>query len=173
MTKVMNIMSRNLARVDYSTNLLEATKVMSEKGSNGILVEKQGKPVGMLTERSILHRFVSMNVKPSDVQVGKIIGPLLKIDEDASTTTAARKLVENHLSRMGVLKDDKLVGWVTLSDIGRVASKNRLVDTLLQRHKTKTEEFICPNCKLGVLRKVVSRQGNILRWECPNCVHAE
>ena len=173
MTKVMNIMSRNLTRVDYSTNLLEAAKVMKEKGSTGILVERHGKPVGMLTERSVMSKFISMNERPSEVPVGKILGPILKIDEDASTTEAAKILTDNHLSRLGVLKNDKLVGWVTLTDLGRATSKSHLTDILLHRHIAEAEEFICPDCKLGVLSKVVSRQGNILRWECPNCSHAE
>src|SRR5208282_1505424 len=105
-------------------------------------------PVGMLTERSLLRRFVKLDKKPGEVKVGDVMGPLMKIDADASVKSAAKKMLENGLTRLGVFDGGKLIGWVTLTDIARDTSKQTLVDSLSRETRPSAQdELLCPVCR--------------------------
>ncbi len=166
-------MTTVIVNVDHSSSVLEAARIMREKDITGVVVVQKGKPVGMMTERSLLRRFVLLNGRPGDVKVGEIMGPLLKVDADDSTTDAAKKLLQNRITRLGVFDNDKMVGWVTLADLSGEATKKHLLDFLRRHHELEPVELLCPVCRMGVLNKTVDKEGNVLRWECSKCGHVE
>ncbi len=174
MPKVREVMSKDVPQVDAGASVLEAAKVMNERKANGTIVLQEGKPIGMLTDRALLRRFMKLNKRPEDVTVKQVMAPLLKISADASVKDAAKKITENGVTRLGVFEKDKLVGWVTITDIARASSKQGIIDSLHRQNQGGTEdELLCPACNSGVMKKVVGSGGAILRWECPNCMHEE
>ena len=173
MAKVSEIMTKDLVQVDSSKTVYEAVALMNKNNVTGVIVSQKGKPVGMFTERSLLKRFVPLNRFPKDVKVGDLARPIFKIDADASTKEAAKKILQTHSSRLGVFKKDKLVGWVTLTDLSRESSKNNLLDVILRHNEPEPDEFLCPECKSGTLQKVTGKNKDILRWECTSCGHLE
>lgn len=174
MAKVREIMTRGVPQVDASASVLDASKTMNQKKASGIVVFQEGKPVGMLTERSLLRRFVKLDKRPDEVKVKDVMTPLMKISADASVKDAATKILENGLTRLGVFDGEKLVGWVTLTDIARDSTKEGLIKSLSRRDEVGTQdEMICPVCRTGIMKNVVGTGGKVLRWECPNCMHAE
>ena len=174
MAKVREVMTKDVPQVDVSSSVLDASKVMNQRKANGVAVFQEGKPVGMLTERALLRRFIKLNKKPEEVKVREVMAPLLKIGADASVKDAAKKILENGVTRLGVFDGDELVGWVTVTDIARDSSKQGLVDALRGQSQAGTEdELLCPACRSGVMKKVTGSGGRVLRWECPNCMHQE
>lgn len=173
MAKVRDVMTTNVVKIDYSATVLEAASRMNKAGFTGVVVMQGGSPVGIATERSLLKRFVLRDRRPSEVRVGEIAGPLMKIDADASTREAAIKLVENRLTRLGVFERNKLVGWVTLTDLARESTKKNLFDALLRHAEPEPEEYVCPKCRKGILVRVTGTAGKTLRWECDQCLHTE
>jgi CBS domain-containing protein len=81
---------------------------MNQKKASGIVVFQEGKPVGMLTERSLLRRFVKLDKRPDEVKVKDVMTPLMKISADASVKDAATPILENGLTRLGVFDGQKL-----------------------------------------------------------------
>src|ERR1700680_4340392 len=122
-------MQSNVERVNASTSVLEASRIMNDTGSSGVVVFNGDKAVGMLTDRRILRRFVPLNRKPEEVTVKEVMSPFFKIDADASTKEAKRRLLEAGITRLGVFEGDKFLGWVTLADLdGRPpAGRNKLI----------------------------------------------
>ncbi len=174
MAKVREVMSKNVPHVEVTASILEASKIMNRKRGSGVVVFQAGKPVGVLTERSLLRRFVNLNKKPGEVRVEDVMAPLLKINADASIKEATKKILENSLTRLGVFDDGEFVGWVTLTDIARAESKKSIVDVLLRHNQPDAgEEMICPDCRQALMLRIVSRSGEVLRWECPKCHHEE
>jgi CBS domain-containing protein len=171
-------MTKRVPHVDVSASVLDASKVMNQSPVGvkwtGVIVLQSGKPVGMLTERSLLRRFIDLNKKPEDVKVRDVMAPLLKISADAPVSEAAKKMLDHSFSRLAVFDGQKLVGWVTLMDIARQTSKQSIVEILLRQNRsTKDEEILCPICRSGIMEKVSDSRGHVLRWECPNCYHME
>jgi signal-transduction protein with cAMP-binding, CBS, and nucleotidyltransferase domain len=145
---------------------------MNNERSSGAAVLKGEKVVGMLTDRSLLRHFIPLNKRPDQVKVGEVMGPLLRIEAETSTKVAAKKIVENRFTRLGVFDGDTMLGWVTVTDLAREASKKRLVDALLRHNEPEERDILCPNCRQAFLEKVVNDEGQILRWECSKCKFA-
>ncbi len=171
-------MTRDIPQVDATDSVLAASKIMNQKRWTGVVVMQAGQPIGMLTDRAILRRFVDINKKPEDVQVQEVMAPLLKIRADAPVKKALKMMVANNWSRIGVVDKGNLVGWITLTDAARESSKQGLVDILLRRnHSDADDEMICPMCKSAAMTRIVGKREMALKWqpswECPKCHHKD
>jgi CBS domain-containing protein len=170
LAKVREVMQTDVERVSVTTSVLEASKVMNERGSSGVVVFNGDKAVGMLTDRRILRRFVPLNRKPEEVTVKDVMSPFFKIDADASTKDARRRLLEAGITRLGVFEGDKFLGWVTLADLdGRgLGGKKKLINAFLRDDKAEPMEVLCPSCRSGFMEKIETK-GEVVRYQCPNC----
>jgi signal-transduction protein with cAMP-binding, CBS, and nucleotidyltransferase domain len=142
---------------------------MNNEGFSGVVVCNEDKAIGMLTDRALLRRFVPLNKKPEEVKVGEIMGPLIRVDAEASTKEAAKAIVRNDFTRLGVFEGDKFLGWVTLADLARESSKKNLLDALLSHNEPEARMILCPKCRKAPLEKFVDSKGVVVRWECSNC----
>jgi len=163
-------MQTNVDRVDTTTTVLEATKIMNASGSSGVVVFNGEKAVGMITDRRILRRFVPLNRKPDEVTVKEVMSPFFKIDANASVKEAKRRLLEGGSTRLGVFEGDKFLGWVTLTDLEDkgIRGRNPLFNALLGDDKAEPIEVLCPNCRSGFMEKIETK-GEVVRYQCPNC----
>ena len=173
MVKVRDVMSTDVPQVDYSATVLEACKIMNSKKFSGAIVLHSGKAVGMLTDRALLRRFVSLDKRPDEVKVGEVMAPLIRVDAKASTKEAAKIIVRHNFSRLAVFDGDKCLGWVSLTDLAKEASKKTLLDALLRHNAPESDEVLCPKCRKGILEKsagwLVNERREVLGgWKCSN-----
>jgi len=163
-------MQTNVERVNASTSVLEASKIMNDTGSSGVVVFNGDKAVGMLTDRRILRKFIPYNRKPDEVTVKEVMSPLFKIRPDASAKEAKRRLVEAGITRLGVFDGDKFLGWVTLADLdgsSRFGGKP-LLNAFFRDAPAEPMEVLCPNCRSGFMEKIETK-GEVIKYQCPNC----
>jgi predicted transcriptional regulator/ribosomal protein S27AE len=165
-------MSTGVVRVSESVTILDACKIMNSKRVSAVAVFQGDKPIGMLTDRGLLRRFIPLNKRPDEIKIGEIAFPLLRIDANVSTKVAAKKIVVNNFTRLGVFDGEKFLGWITLTDLAREASKRRLKDALLSQDEPERRDVLCPNCKKAFLQKIMNANGEVERWECPKCKYA-
>jgi CBS domain-containing protein len=170
LAKVRDVMQTNVERVNASTSVLEASKIMNDMGSSGVVVFNGDKAVGMVTDRRILRRFVPLNKKPEEVTVKEVMSPFFKIDAEASTKEAKKRLLEAGITRLGVFEGEKFLGWVTLPDLegGSILGKTPLLNAFLHEDKAEPMEVLCPNCRSGFMEKIEGK-GEVVRYQCPNC----
>ncbi len=163
-------MQTGVERVSASTSVLDASKIMNDSGSSGVVVYNGDKAVGMLTDRRILRKFIPLNKSPSEVTVKEVMSPLFKIHPDTSTKEAKRRLVETGVTRLGVFESDKFLGWVTLADLdGRsLLGGKPLLNAFLHDAPAEPMEVLCPNCRSGFMERVENK-GEVVRYQCPNC----
>jgi CBS domain-containing protein len=166
-------MQTNVDRVNASTTVLEASKLMNETGSSGVVVFNGDKAIGMLTDRRLLRRFVPLNMKAEEVTVKEVMSPFFKIDAEASTKEAKRRLLEAGATRLGVFEGEKFLGWVMLADLdGRsLLGRKPLLSAILHDDKAEPMEVLCPNCRSGFMEKI-ERKGEVVRYQCPNCKYS-
>ena len=169
LAKVRKVMSTNVPRVKSSDTILQAATVMNRERTSGAAVVEGDKVVGLITERALLWKFVPLNKKPDEVTVGDMLVPFFRIGPDESTKNAAKIMVENRFTRLGVFEGEKLLGWVTLTDLARDFSKPHLLKAIMARDEPEDKQVLCPNCRKAFLEKITNTEGVILRWECPNC----
>jgi CBS domain-containing protein len=170
LAKVRDVMQTNVERVNASTSVLEAARIMNGSGSSGVVVFNGDKAVGMVTDRRILRRFVPLNRKPEEVTVKEVMSPFFKIDADASTKEAKKRLLEAGITRLGVFEGEKFLGWVMLSDLdgGSRLGRAPLLNAILHDDKAEPMEVLCPSCRSGFMEKIEGK-GEVVRYQCPNC----
>ncbi|HUK75153.1 MAG TPA: CBS domain-containing protein [Nitrososphaerales archaeon] len=163
-------MQTNVEKVNASTSVLEASKIMNDTGSSGVVVFNGDKVVGMLTDRRILRKFIPFNKKPEEVTVKEVMSPLFKIGPDASAKEARRRLVDAGITRLGVFEGDRFLGWVTLADLDGTSrwGNKPLLNAFLHDAPAEPMEVLCPNCRSGFMEKVENK-GEVVRYQCPNC----
>ena len=115
---VMEVMSRNLVTVQPKETVDLASKLMKDRDIGSLIVVKDGKPVGIVTEKDIVAKVVAEDAKPSAVMVKQIMSsPVKTIHPHESIEDAARLMAKNRIRRLVVLEKDGLLGIVTENDI--------------------------------------------------------
>jgi len=118
---VMEVMSVNVVTVQSKETVDMASKLMKDRGIGSLIVVKNGKPVGIITEKDIVAKVVAEDAKPSTVKVKQIMSsPVKTIHPHESIEDAAKLMAENRIRRLVVLEKGKLLGIVTENDIIRI-----------------------------------------------------
>ncbi len=110
--KLSEIMNKAVA-VDEDIQLKNAVKIMSERGIGSLIVMKKDKIVGIVTERDILRNVNKLNIRISQVMSKKVIS----INDNETVDNAALMMAKYRIKRLPVLKNEKLVGIITATDI--------------------------------------------------------
>lgn len=119
---VRDAMTQKIVTVDASATSDKAAKLMAKNGIGCVVVVKNGKPLGIVTERDISYRVVAKNKLPNGIAVKDIMSkPLKTITPDKTLTEAGRLMVKNNIRRLPVVENKTLVGIITDRDILAIA----------------------------------------------------
>lgn len=164
---VTDAMAKKVLIASPNTTVAKAAKMMAERGVGSIIIVKGKKPVGILTERDLLMKVVSVDLIPSRVHVGKIMSkPIISIGPNAEITEAARVMAKNNVRRLPVVEHGKLVGIVTASDITAISPQ--LTDVMAHPEvpaREEIEESVCEVC--GEMTTSLYEVNGM--WVCENC----
>lgn len=117
--KIKDIMSKDVEIVTPDASLHEVAKKMQQRDIGCVVVVKDDRLVGMITDRDIAIRCVAVEHDPVGTTAEKIMTPeILYCWETDDADTVARDMARNKVRKMPVLNaDKKLVGIVTLGDM--------------------------------------------------------
>ena len=120
--KVKDVMVKEVVVVDENSSVKQAVDTMNEFNVGSIIVLKKGRAAGIVTERDFLTRVLAeakdvMNTKVKDIMTS----PLVVVGPDTDVEEAVKLMFQNKIKKLAVVDVNKLVGIVTLTDIGRVA----------------------------------------------------
>jgi len=126
---VREIMTRDVVTAESNTKASEAGEKMIKHNVGSLIVTEKGEPVGVVTERDLVLKIVSKDVKSSSLMLKDIMTqPLVTVEPNESISDAARKMVRLDIRRLPVIENDKLVGIVTDTDM--IAVSSELTDIL-------------------------------------------
>jgi CBS domain-containing protein len=132
MPTVKDLMTKNVITVDLSTTVFDAAVIMTEKRKGCLIVTEGDAPVGIVTERDIVRRFVYRSLVNRETKVSEIMSkPLITIEPDSSIRDAARLMIKNNIRRLPVVKENKLVGILTTADFAKQLSKKTITEEIL------------------------------------------
>lgn len=124
-TKVKDVMTRALVSVDPSTTLYQIAKMMTQGGMGSVLVKKDGKPSGIITDRDFAIKIASYDVS-LDTPVGKVASfPLMTINTTDSILEAAKTMSAKKIRKLVVVEDEKIIGIITSTDLVNQLSAQR------------------------------------------------
>jgi CBS domain-containing protein len=132
MATVKDLMTKRALTIESEKTVLEAAQLMSQKEVGDLIVVDNEMPMGIVTERDFVRRVIAKE-RGLDTKVSDVMSkPLITIGPDASLKEAARKMVEYRIRRLPVLKSNKLVGIIVVSDFARHLGKKTLTEGILE-----------------------------------------
>lgn len=119
---VSDVMKKSVISIDSSMTVQDAAKMMDDASIGAIVVIENGIAIGIITERDITRRIVAKG-KPLTTNVKDAMSsPLIVINPDDSVWEAAQLMKTRKIHRLPAVKDNRLVGIITTSDIVRLCS---------------------------------------------------
>ncbi|MEM4311732.1 MAG: CBS domain-containing protein [Nitrososphaerales archaeon] len=89
-------------------------KLMSEKGQDSLLVEKNGEIIGIVTERDLFNKVMVKGLDSNKVKLYEVMSsPLITISRKAKVKEAIALMSKNNCRRLVVKDDDKVIGIIT------------------------------------------------------------
>lgn len=138
---VHEIMKKNVISIDASMTALDAAKMMDDASIGAIVVLDGGIAVGIITERDLVRRIVAKG-KPLSTNVKEVMSsPLVVINPDDSVWELTQLMKQRKIHRVPAVKEGRLVGMVTTSDVVRLCSigsdseLTRITEQILLRMK--------------------------------------
>src|SRR5829696_7863207 len=117
--RVRDLMTSAVVTIEPQASVVEAAKKMiqEEKGPLPV-VEGDGRPVGMVTDRDVIARVVAEGRDLGSVTVEDIATrELVTIGPDQDADEAALLMAEHQLDRLLVVEGERLVGIISEADI--------------------------------------------------------
>ncbi|MEM4281659.1 MAG: CBS domain-containing protein [Candidatus Caldarchaeum sp.] len=121
---VKEIMADNVVTVSADDSVYAAARLMAEKGVGSCVVVKDEKPVGIVTERDVVRKVVAVGLSPKRTRVERIMSsPLIVVGENTSIADAAAIMAGHRVRRLVVVRDDRLAGVVSVTDLVRAVGE--------------------------------------------------
>jgi CBS domain-containing protein len=118
--KVEDVMVQRVITANVDVTVKDAVSIMNENEIGCLIVVKQGKAVGIVTERDMLVRVLAEARDPERTPVSEIMSsPLVVVDPKMDIEDAARLMFKMRVKKLPVVSNSKLVGLITLTDIAR------------------------------------------------------
>jgi CBS domain-containing protein len=116
---VKDVMSSPVVTTDEEAPSNKIANLMDENDLGCVIVtNKAGKPIVIITERDLVIRVLTKNLKPDTVIAKEIMtSPLVTIEPEATISDAARRMSRLDIRRLGVLYKGNLVGLISSKDI--------------------------------------------------------
>ncbi|MCL5106197.1 MAG: CBS domain-containing protein [Candidatus Marsarchaeota archaeon] len=138
---VERIMTFPVIAADADTGLITAKKIMSDHKLSRLVVLKNNSPIGIISMKDIIYKF-SLNEKLpemkdvrfniNNINIGSLCERNVKtIEYNRPVSEAMRRIIEQAISSLVVVKDKKYIGMVTISDI----LKNIQINEQIQENK--------------------------------------
>lgn len=142
MTTCNDIMKKDVVFVDDKDSVQVAAKLMADANVGFVPVcDKDGKPIGALTDRDIALRIGVEDKLPSNTSVGEVMTrDVIACRPDDDLEDAQQAMIDNQVSRLLVTDNDgKLCGVISLSDLARASETGYTVFEQITEREAYTD----------------------------------
>jgi CBS domain-containing protein len=137
--KIRNLMVKEVITLEAHASVYQAVKLMNENKIGCLVIVRNGKIVGILTERDLLERVLEKCKNPKETNVFDVMtSHVITGNPDMESPEATHIMFENKVKKLPLVEGNKLVGIVTLTDIARATCADEetieLVEKLSNMH---------------------------------------
>lgn len=137
-----DIMVQKVITVEADASLKEAVTLMNQHEIGCLVVTKDRRPVGIITERDVLRRVIAQIPELPQIKVQQIMSKPIKTGKpDMELEQAVGLMVQQKIKKLPVTQDDELVGLITLTDILRFQPQ------LIRIYKILSTDVVPPRTK--------------------------
>ena len=140
--EVQDIMVQKVVTVEEDASLKEVVTLMNKHEIGCLVVCKNQRPVGIITERDLLKKVLANSPEMTHIRVQQIMStPVLTGRHDMEIEQAIGLMVEQKIKKVPITQNGKLVGLVTLTDILRFQPQ------LIRMYKILSSDAVPPRMK--------------------------
>ena len=104
--------------VERDTDVQTAARIMRDRGIGSLFVTNGKEVVGILTDTDMVRRVVAAGADTHKTTVEQIMSaPIMTIEEGKTLLDANDLMAQTHLRHLGVTRDGKLVGMISVRDL--------------------------------------------------------
>ncbi|MGY5150343.1 MAG: CBS domain-containing protein [Candidatus Nitrosopumilus sp. bin_68KS] len=140
-TFVNQIMTKTVLTADKSVSIQDAAQKMKELNIGCIIITKNSKPIGIVTERDFVTK-VAAEGRPLFTEISEVMSsPLITIKPEDTIWEASEIMKEKLIHKLPVKENDQIIGIVTTTDIVKISSvgsdseMRRICDQIILRMK--------------------------------------
>ena len=117
---VSDLMVKDPIVVDMLTPVREVAKLMRDRAVSSVIIVKNERPVGIITERDLVRRVLATNRDPESLKAFDICTkPVIAVSDLSSIEDAIDLMRENKIRRVVIVDgNDRAVGILTTDDLG-------------------------------------------------------
>ena len=109
---------REIWSIEPRDTAFKALEAMAQRNVGALLVVDKGKLVGIFSERDYARKVILKGKSSKDTTVGELMTPdVFYAGPGDSLQESMALMTAKHIRHMPVLKDNKLIGMVTLGDV--------------------------------------------------------
>ncbi len=118
--RVSEIMTKAPVTLSPAAMADEVANIMCEKGISSVILVTNGKPVGIVTERDLVHRVLAPGKDPKRLMAADICTkPVVAVSIHCQVEDAVDTMHRNKIRRLVVIdSNDHVAGIITTDDIG-------------------------------------------------------
>jgi signal-transduction protein with cAMP-binding, CBS, and nucleotidyltransferase domain len=131
--KVADVATLNPLTAPMKMTVKEAAALMAQEDIGSVIVvDDEGKPVGIVTESDLVSRVVAKGLDPSTTALEQVMSkPLITIKPSVDVVEALRLMSKMKVRHLVVVREGRVEGIVTDRDVVRVAPA--LVEILAEK----------------------------------------
>jgi CBS domain-containing protein len=115
-------------------SVYEAVKLLNKNKIGCLVVVDDSHIVGILTERDLLERVLEKCRNPKETRVSEIMTKHIVVGKpDMELSEATELMFKNRVKKLPIIKENHLVGIVTLTDIARATSIDKQTIELIKK----------------------------------------
>lgn len=115
---VKNFVRTKLLKLEASSSVLDAAKLMKENDAGSILVTANGETAGIFTERDVLYKVAAADLPASKTLLKDVMSTsIVSATSDTPITEALKLMAKHHIRRLLVTDGGKPVGMVSMRSI--------------------------------------------------------
>ena len=112
-----------VACVDPDKSAHDAMQLMADKKIGALLVQENGKMVGIISERDYPGKAKALNKPLQDVLVKEVMsGQVVHVSPDDTIEHCMELVTKNHVRHLPVLKNDRVIGIISIGDLSKIWS---------------------------------------------------
>jgi CBS domain-containing protein len=133
MPRVRDLMTVDVPLTTLNTPVSDAARLMRATDRDSLIVFDLGRAIGIVTERDIIRKITAEGLDAMRVHVAQIVSsPLITIHPDRPAREAAALMLEKKIRHLPVVKENRLLGIITLQDFAKHMTRKGIKDELLE-----------------------------------------
>ncbi|UCE19324.1 MAG: CBS domain-containing protein [Gemmatimonadota bacterium] len=136
--QVLESKSSEIWSVTPETRVYEALQMMADKDIGGLLVIKEGKLVGIFSERDYARKVILEGKSSKDIPVSEIMTQtVLYVIPETTIEECMVLMTAKHVRHLPILENDQLIGILTIGDVvKKIISQQQFTIHQLEKYIT-------------------------------------